>query len=73
MKADINNFKESYLELEEALKEESEALSELSDAFDGFVNMESFQGDTAETTREYIQDIQKPIIEGLKAVITSNL
>ena len=67
MRIDYHNLKESQLDLAEALREELEALNDLSEAFDEFVSMESFQGETADSMRSYILEIQKPIINGIIA------
>lgn len=69
MKIDYKQFMDSYLDLKEALQEEVDALDELAEAFDYFVNMDSFQGETADSMKAYIKEIHKPIIAGLQTVI----
>lgn len=70
MRINYKKFKDSYEDLKVALQNEMIGMNRLSEAFDAFIQMDSFQGDTADAAKAYVQDVHKQIIQTFQMVMT---
>lgn len=70
MRIDYKKFRDSYEDFKEAQQYEMAGMNRLAQAFDAFIQLDSFQGDTADTAKEYVQDVHNQIIQTFQMVMT---